>query len=157
MNEINLQPVEKINSNQLDDLVSILNTDGKLIESLGNKKEVISNEEFIAHNKKWCKINKAKIYSIIRKTNAIGLISLSYIDIQNKEARIGYWITSKHWGKGYTTEAFKQVIDIAKENDIESVSCTISKENQSSKAIWQKFKAKFKEKDGKIFPLIKIA
>lgn len=156
MGEINLKPIEKLDEDQVKELLNILSYDKKLIKSLNGKKKTVSDEKFIADNKQWSKDNNAKIYSIMRTNNSIGLISLSHIDIQNKKAKIGYWIVSKYWNKGYTTEAFGQILDIAKENNIKFVSCSIPKDNQFSKRIWQKFNAKFKEKDDKIFPIIEL-
>ena len=148
--KISLRPIEGLENKYLKNLVDILNNDKKLIEKLGSDKKLLSCDEFIAHNKQWSKKNKAQIFAIIMNDEAIGLISLSRINKVTQTANIGYWITSKYWNKGYTSEAFEQILNLAKDNNIRIVSCSISKENRESKAIWQKFNAKFKEKGDSI-------
>ncbi len=139
-----------------NDLVELLNNDTKLIESLDSKKKSLTREEFISHNEIWGKKNHAKIHAILLNDKAIGMISLSHIKTADKSAKIGYWIASEQWGKGYATEAFRQMLEIAKENHIKSVSGTIPNGNKASKAIWQKFGAKFKTKDDTSIPKITI-
>jgi len=65
-------------------------------------------------------------------------------------------LTSKHWGKGITTEAFKKILVIAKRNKIKYVSCTISKNNKSSLGIWQTYCARIKRNKDNIIPFIKL-
>lgn len=114
----------------------------------------MTSVKFIAYNKQWSKKNKAQIFAIIINREAIGLISLSRINKKAQTARIGYWIASKYWNKGYTSEAFKQILNLAKDNNIKFVSCSIPKENRESEAIWKKFNAKFEEKGNSIIPRI---
>jgi len=152
--KIRLKSLEKIDEKYARHLVNILNDDKKLIEFLGGKKEIASYEKFTVYNEEWSRKNNAKIFAIMLQDEAIGMISLSYINTQDKTAKIGYWLASKYWNKGYVTEAFKQTLNIAKESGIKSVSCSIPNENKASKAIWKKFNASFKEEDGKIIPLI---
>ena len=40
----------------------------------------------------------------------IGSISISIIDLENKEAMIGYILSRKYWNKSYTTEAGRRVV-----------------------------------------------
>ncbi len=158
MNDIYLEPVEKLNENQVNKLVSILNHDKKLLITLGNRIEFISNQKFVSYNKKWSEETNSKIYSIMlsKDNDAIGLISLSHINSESRTAKIGYWLESKSWNKGYATLAFKEMLKITKENNIKFVSCSISEENQASRAIWKTFNAKFKKRENKIIPLIEL-
>lgn len=39
----------------------------------------------------------------------IGSIGIKKADYENKKAEIGYWIGEPYWGKGYTSEAVKQI------------------------------------------------
>ena len=150
--KIHLKLVKDLGNKYLKDLVGILNNDKKLIEQLGNRKEPLSCAEFVTHTKKWSKKNKAQVFAIIMNREAIGSISLSHINRRTQTARIGYWITSKYWNKGYTSKAFEQILNLAKEENIKIVSCSTSKENRASKAIWEKFNAKFEEKGDRIVP-----
>ena len=150
--KIRLKIVKDLGNKYLKDLVGILNNDKELIEQLGNRKELLSCSEFVVRAKKWSEKNKAQVFAIIMNREAIGSISLSHIDRRTQTARIGYWVASKYWNKGYTSKAFEQILNLAKEEDIKIVSCSIFKENRASKAIWEKFNAKFEQKDGSIIP-----
>ncbi len=52
-------------------------------------------------------------WAITEKGNyePIGAIDVVGITDDNKTAEIGYVLSKKHWNKGYTTEAYKAVID----------------------------------------------
>jgi|GEM_PF-1233165 len=154
--DIGIKIVADLNDRQTRQLVLILNCDKKLNQSLGNQKNKITVKQFKFKNKAWAKDNQAKIFAIMNKNHAIGMISLSHINLKNKKANIGYWLTNKHWGKGITTEAFKQVLAIAKKNKIKYVSCTIAKNNKSSLGIWQTFRAIIKQNGENITPLIEL-
>ncbi|MFA5187776.1 MAG: GNAT family N-acetyltransferase [Patescibacteria group bacterium] len=156
LEDIRIKLVTKLNDSQIRQLVRILNYDKKLNQSLGNKKNKITVKQFKSKNKAWAKDNQAKMFAIMYKNRAIGMISLSHINLKDKKANIGYWLTSKHWGKSITTEAFKQVLAIAKRNKIKYVSCTIAKNNKSSLGIWQTYRASIKRNRDNIIPLIKL-
>lgn len=152
--KIILKSLKGLENKYIKNLVDILNTDRKLIKEIGRGKELLSRDKFVADNKQWSEKNKAQIFAIIMHRNAIGLISLSRINKKTKNANIGYWIASKHWNKGYVSEAFKQILNLAKENNLNLVSCSIPKENRASIAIWQKFNAKLKKRRNSIIPQI---
>lgn len=152
--KIHLRPLKRLENKYIKNLVDILNNDRKLIKKLGGGKKLLSCAKFIADNKQWSEKNKAQIFAVIMDCNAIGLISLSRINKITQTAKIGYWITSKYWNKGYASEAFEQILNLAKKNNIKLVSCSIPKGNIESKAIWQKFNAKFKDKEDFIIPQI---
>jgi [ribosomal protein S5]-alanine N-acetyltransferase len=154
--DIWVQSIDDLNVRQVNQLVGILNKDELLNKSLGSQGKKITAEQFKTRNIDWAKNNQAKIFGIMNKSSAIGMISLSHIDLKNKKANIGYWLASKYWGKGITTLVFKQVMAVAKKDKIKYLSCSINKDNKSSIGIWQSFKAKITQKDGKIVPIIKL-
>lgn len=156
LEDIRIKLVTRLNDIQIRQLVRILNCDKKLNQSLGNQKNKITVKQLKSKNKAWAKDNQAKMFAIMYKNRAIGMISLSHINLKNKKANIGYWLTSKHWGKGITTEAFKQVLVIAKKNKLKYISCTIPKNNKSSLGIWQTFHAIIKQNKENIIPLIEL-
>jgi len=156
LKDIWIKSVNDLNTRQVNQLVSILNSDEKLSQSLGSQGKKITAGQFKAKNIDWAKNSKAKIFAIMDKSQAIGMISLSHIDLKNKKANIGYWLASKHWGKGITTAAFKQILAIAKKDKLKYLSCTINEDNKSSIGIWQAFQAKITPKDGKIVPIITL-
>lgn len=46
----------------------------------------------------------------------IGVISLTHIDHQNRNAEVGYWLGKKHWGKGLAKEALFGILDFGFDN-----------------------------------------
>ncbi|GAA0124340.1 GNAT family N-acetyltransferase [Clostridium sp. ATCC 25772] len=136
VNNTNNITLAKINNTFANELVKILNTDNKLQDSLGAKKSNISHNEFIIYNNHWSKVNNAEIFAILYKEIAIGTISLSHQNIKLKKAEIGYWISSKYWKKGYTSEAFSQILNYAKSKGIKHLSSKIKKDNIPSRKIW---------------------
>ena len=144
--------IKDTNDKQIDNLVTILNTDKKLQKKLGSNNKIISSSEFIKYNNEWAKKNNAEIFAIILNNEAIGLISLSKILRKAGTANIGYWIGSNYWHKGHTINAFGQILEFAKKEGIKMVSCSINKENRESIAIWKKFNADFEDKGEKIVP-----
>lgn len=150
--KIHLKLIKNLGNKYLKDLVGILNNDKKLIKQLGSLKEPLSCAGFVTHTKKWSKKNKAQVFAIIMNREAIGSISLSHINRRTQAARIGYWIASKYWNKGYTSKAFEQILNLAKEENIKFASCLIPKENRASRAIWEKFNAKLEQKGDNIVP-----
>lgn len=147
---IALKSINALEDRYVDDLVDILNNDKELIQELGGNEELISSREFVSYNNEWVDKNKAKIFAIILDNKAIGLISLSRINKKTHEARVGYWIASKYWNHGYTSKAFEQLLNLAKEYNIRFILGTIFKDNKKSLTIWKKFNARF-EKEGDNF------
>ncbi len=156
INDIGIKLASDLNSAQVKQLVTILNEDGKLKQSLGSQGNKITAKQFQTKNINWAKEHNAKIFAIMKKNQAIGMISLSHIDLKNKKANIGYWLANRYWEKGITTAAFKLILEIAKNDKIKYLSCTIEKDNKASIGILQFFHAKITEKDGDIIPILKL-
>ena len=56
-----------------------------------------------------------------------------------KVVSLGYFIKKNHWGKGYTTEALKRIIEFAfLENNVYRISTGCLKENKGSERVMQK-------------------
>ena len=79
--DIRIKLVTRLNDTQIRQLVRILNYDKKLNQSLGNKKNKITAKQFKSKNKAWAKDNQAKMFAIMYKNQAIGMISLSHINL----------------------------------------------------------------------------
>ncbi|AKA72193.1 GNAT family N-acetyltransferase [Clostridium scatologenes] len=133
--------IKNIEDKYVIQLVNILNNDSMLLYALGSKKNKISEGTFTEHNRKWCESRNAEIFAIVLDDIAIGTISLSHQDLDKHIAQIGYWIGSKYWRNGYTSEAFFQVLNIARKKGIKCVSATIKKDNLPSKKVWEKYGA----------------
>lgn len=139
-------------------LIWFLNNDDRLGNYLGSNNSVkISEQEFSETNKKWSVENHADIFAIVLGKKAIGMISLSHQDTLKHTARIGYWIGSTYWNKGYTNKAFQLVLDQAKIREIKYVSSTIKKDNIASRKIWDKYNAQIEYKDDKYLCTINIS
>jgi len=70
---------------------------------------------------------------------AIGKITLFQFSEQNSRAEIGYILGYRHWGKGYMSEALKQVIDYAfTELKLHRIEADTDPENIPSLAILEK-------------------
>jgi ribosomal-protein-alanine N-acetyltransferase len=131
-------------------LIYFLNNDNRLTEYLGSKQSAtVSEQEFVDKNKKWADDKNADIYAIVLGIKAIGMISLSHQDSLQHTARIGYWLGSAYWNKGYTSKAFQLILKKAKEREIESVFSVIKKESTASKKIWDKYGAQMIDNDDK--------
>jgi len=124
-----------------EELAQILSNDIKLQNSLCSKNVKTAGNEFIIFCKEWAASGNADTFVIVLDKKAIGTISLSHQDVNNRKAQIGYWISSNHWGKGYASKAFFQVLSFARLKRIEYVFASIKEDNLASKRIWEKYGA----------------
>lgn len=148
--------IKNINDDYAIQLVDILNNDNRLKNALSSDENKISKSEFIDYNDQWCNKNNAEIFAIVLNDIAIGTISLSHQNIKERKAQIGYWISSKYWGNGYTSCVFSQVLNLAKEKGIKYISATIKDDNIASKNIWVKNGAKIEKKDRNLNVLLTL-
>lgn len=148
--------IKSINDDYAIELVDILNNDSKLKNVLNLEENKISKLEFIDYNAQWCNKNNAEIFAIVLNDIAIGTISLSHQNIKERKAQIGYWISSKYWGNGYTSCAFSQVLNLAGEKGIKYISATIKDDNIASKKIWVKNGGKIETKGKKLNALLTL-
>lgn len=143
--------IKEINDNFAIQLVEILNTDSILRDKLDSKKYKITKDKFIQHNNEWAKSKNAEIFAIVLNNSAIGMISLSNQNVAQKKANVGYWISSKYWNNGYTSQAFSQILDFARKKEFKYLSATIECVNLSSRKIWEKHNSKAELIDNKVF------
>jgi len=151
---VKLEPIESLSHNKQNIIVEILNNDNKLQKALGSRQKT-STKDFIKTNKEWSKKNNANIYAIFTHSEPIGLISLTNID-NNNDSKVGYWLKSDCWNKGITAKAFDLIVDIAKDNKIKSLTCSIPKTCTASLAIWKKKKAQITEDGDYFIPRINL-
>lgn len=148
--------LQTIQEKYADDLVDIINTDEKLRVELGSKEKTTKRDEFTSTIQQWQNRTNSKTFAIVLHDKAIGSISLSHIKEDERIAQVGYWIGSNYWNKGYTTQAFAQILDLARKLKIKLVTCSIKKDNFASKIIWQKFNAVFEEDDERFYPKVNL-
>jgi RimJ/RimL family protein N-acetyltransferase len=133
--------LELINEQNFNDLVFLLTYDKVLLKSLESEPLSNNNKQF-RYIAKWQSENKANSYAIRLGNKSIGLISLSYE--KDKQAKVGYWLASSEWNKGYATKAFIQIVKIAKQCGVIKLSASINPLNAASKRIWDNLGANFK-------------
>ena len=142
--------VRSLRLNDAETLGRLVYTDTALHEwgIGGSLKKIVPASEFLNDTIGWCRRNHAISMAILKNDElAIGLISLSHINEEEKSGGIGYWIGSDYWRKGYGTEAFALVLKLAIEMKLTHVLGTIDKRNEASQRIWQKFGGQVQPKD----------
>ena len=127
-----------INDADIAVLTSILNNDEKLRVSLGiQDKPQMSVDEFKEIGARWMVDNIGQVYCIY-SDQPVGTISISQISPEG-QARVGYWLTSTVWHKGYGTSVFEWLLSECKRIGINEISARIGAENIPSLKLWRKF------------------
>ncbi|MGN6531095.1 MAG: GNAT family N-acetyltransferase [Ginsengibacter sp.] len=79
-------------------------------------------------------------FVIISNEDTVGRIGLHYINIANKNAAIGYWLTENAEGRGIITKSCEALINYGFENlDLHRIEIKAAAENLRSRAIPEKF------------------
>lgn len=76
------------------------------------------------------------VYAISGDFGFVGF--LNYTTKNNDEIEIGYAISSRHWGKGYATEAFKRAIDELFRIGYRKIKAGHFQENPASRRVMEK-------------------
>lgn len=118
-------------------LAYLLTYDRELMSALGTNKEgkILQPEAFLKTTLEWQRRTHSRSYAILLDDKAIGLISLSHMD--GTTARIGYWLSSSYWNKGYTTQAFSTALEQASKLGVKTIKATIDPKNIASIKIWK--------------------
>jgi RimJ/RimL family protein N-acetyltransferase len=148
--------IEPISEQNSGDLAVLLTSDEALLKSLGfgQRSRIATPNKLFEDIAKWQTDNKASSYAIRLENRSIGLISLSHQ--KNTHAKVGYWLASSQWNKGYTTEAFVQIIEIAKQRGFTKLSASIDPSNTASKRIWDNLGARFRVYNDDLIASLKI-
>ena len=148
--------IEPISEQNFGDLAVLLTCDKALLKSLGSgqRSRTATPSELFEDIEKWQTDNKASSYAIRLGNKSIGLISLSHQ--KSTHAQVGYWLASSQWNKGYTTEAFVQIIEIAKRRGFTRLSAFIDSSNAASKHIWDNLGARFRVHNNGLIVSLKI-
>lgn len=137
-------------------LVDIMNTDSVLAQALGGL-QPCTTDEFIQSNTAWSVRCSAEIFAIVLDERAVGMMSLSHQNVAERTARIGYFLGSSYWGNGYTGEAFRQMLEYAREKGFLSVSASIKPDNAASLRIWEKHGARMQAEETRVRVRISFA
>ncbi|OFX10953.1 MAG: hypothetical protein A2516_06250 [Alphaproteobacteria bacterium RIFOXYD12_FULL_60_8] len=106
-----------------------------------------TTESVLAFTRNWCRERNALSFAVVVGGKVAGLISLSHMDIEAKQARTGYFIASSFQNRGIGTQALSRLFDIAQENGFEKVTASIEAGNIASRRIWEKCGASFEFTD----------
>ena len=120
----------------------------KYTTQINTKHSLIKIRKFVEEK------NKSKnefLYGIFLKKNNlnihIGNIKLGPIDFVHMTGEISYFIGEKElWGKGYTTLAIKEIIEIAKKMGLKKLKAGLNEMNIGSKKVLEKYNFKLEGK-----------
>ncbi|HXK49368.1 MAG TPA: GNAT family N-acetyltransferase [Clostridiales bacterium] len=136
------------------DMVEQFSTDEILRKELGLDKTEFSAEEEYRFVSDWCEKTNSMQFAIRYENEFAGMISLSHIDEKLRTARIGYWVGSGFRNKGICSEAFRMILNIARDKGIVEVRSDIDKDNEYSMRIWEKYSPVITERNEKQAALI---
>jgi RimJ/RimL family protein N-acetyltransferase len=139
--------IAHVNAATAEALSDLLRDDKKLAEELGIS-QTMDPKTYLADIRRWQAKTNSESFAIILNKRAIGLISLSHQS--GDEARVGYWLASIYWNKGYTSQAFDQILTHAKTKGFRIIRATIDPDNLASVAIWKNRKASLEMRGGKL-------
>ena len=102
-------------------------------------------QNFINASRRDFELLKAVNFAILYKDNPdgdsslVGIISLKNIDLDNKNANLGYWIGEVYWGNGIASESVALVINHAfSVLGLEEIYAYVYSENKASMRVLQK-------------------
>lgn len=97
--------------------------------------------KFIRETQVYARKKKEYVFGIVPKGigNVVGCVGLNEVDWQNRNAELGYWMGKAYWGKRYTTEAAKLMLQLAfDELKFHRVYANLFAENTVSKWVLEK-------------------
>ena len=131
------------------DMVELFSSDEILRKELGLENKEFSVEDEYKFVTNWCNKTNSE-QNVIRYGNEfVGMISLSHIDEKLSTARIGYWVGSGFRNKGICSEAFRMILNIARDKGIVEVKSDIEKDNSLSLKGREKYSPEIVEKNEK--------
>lgn len=134
--------VRRPNLGDAEALAELLRSDHVLHKAAGmSGRGPTSGTEFLADlAQRASRINGISLAIVPKQLGrAVGLISLSHIDLSARTGRIGYWTASACWRQGITREAFGLVLQLARSLELKSISAAIHTDNIASQRIYQRY------------------
>ncbi len=123
-----------------DQLAAILNCDEGLPPSVKGSGTAppLSATDFLSYTQSWCREKSAQSFAIVDESDsAVGLISLSHIDIERGMAKSGMFLASRHEGLGIPGAAFPQLLKMARALGITQVSGAIPELEAVAADVWE--------------------
>lgn len=139
--------LELIAENHANGLFNAINNSrehlSKFLPWVDNMATIEDTQNYIEHClHRYYKVEEIS-FVIIMDENIVGRIGLHHIDINNKHAEIGYWLTEKAQGRGVVSKSCKTIITYGfKELDLHRIEIKAAAENLKSQAIPLKFSFK---------------
>ncbi len=132
------------------DLALLTRRDSALRDAAGMRlSDDESPDTFLGGIRDWARERNAICMSVVLGGDtAIGMITLGHIDRATRAGRIGYWIGSEYWGRGYMTEAFALVLSFARRLSLRTVFAHIEPDNIPSLRLWRRYGAAESEGQG---------
>ncbi len=110
---------------------------------VNNMQSVDDLTNYIKHCETLYQQNREVSFVIMYNEVAVGRVGLHYIDLKNKHASMGYWLTKNTEGKGIITRSCKALINFGfKELNLNRIEIRAAVENLRSQAIPQKLNFK---------------
>jgi len=110
---------------------------------VGSMKSVADFKNYISNCEQLYQEKKEVSFAIIFNGTVAGRIGLHHINLQNKNASIGYWLTKDAEGKGIIIRSCKKLIDYGfQELGLHRIEIKAAVENKRSQAIPQKLNFK---------------
>lgn len=110
---------------------------------VGDMKSISDFQSYIKNCKQLYEEKKEVSFVISSDENIIGRIGLHYINLQNKNASIGYWLTKAAEGKGIITKSCKKLVTYGfQELGLHRIEIKAAVNNLRSQAIPQKLNFK---------------
>ncbi|MBI5120054.1 MAG: hypothetical protein HZA67_03555 [Rhodospirillales bacterium] len=123
-----------------EQLAEILNWDQGLPDSVKRRETTLplSTGGFLEYTRTWCLEKAAQSFAIVRhQDEAVGLMSLSHIDLERKAARTGMFLASRYVGQGIPAQAFFLLLKQAKTLGIRQVSGAIPELENIEAEFWR--------------------
>lgn len=107
--------LELLNESHAKELFELTDKNRKYLKKwlpwVDGTQTVADTESFIKLSKKQQRSKKGLQFTIKYKNKICGMTGLVFINNQDKRTEIGYWLSSKHTGKGIMTKSCKALID----------------------------------------------
>ena len=150
--------LEQAKGRWAEDLIVILNTDKKLIESIRSGRAPRSVVEFEEYYDTMSRRNGAKVYALVEKDHAIGLGMLAYRDFVANSARLSFWIGTHFMTPKSVDDAFNLLMDEAIAMDLEVISEVMTDQDTWLLEVWERYGGKRRDiaADGRVSMMINL-
>ena len=150
--------LDQIKGKWSEDLIVILNTDKKLIESIKSGRAPRSVVEFENYYATLSRSNGARVFAIVDQNCAIGMGMLAYRDVVATSARLSFWIGTKYSSEKTIDEAFTLLVDEAVKMELSSIFDVMRDQDSQLLNVWQRYGAERRDitADGRVYMTLHI-